>query len=386
MTGPRALAAAIRAAAADLGFARVGFASVERFDGAADALSAWLSQQFQGEMAYLAQGPDRADPRSVLAEAKTVVVVALAYSPAPQLVPLRKRTAGSVDPSPPPIAAYALGQDYHGVFKEKLTRLASRCTQIVGRPVVSRASVDTAPLLEREAARRSGVGFSAKSTMTIVPGIGTYVLLGELLLDVDVEPGVPIPSGCGTCTDCLDACPTQAFVGGHVLDARRCISYLTIELRGPIPLDLRAPIGQRVFGCDVCQQVCPFNASSKPKPTAPEFAPREALELDLAELLGLTASSYRRLVKDSALRRVSRPRLARNAAVAIGNSGDRGYVPALGRALERDSSALVRSHVAWALGRLGGDAALAMLERASADDRDPDVRDEAVAALAHLKS
>jgi epoxyqueuosine reductase len=252
--------------------------------------------------------------------------------------------------------------------------------------VLARACVDTAPLLEREAAARAGIAFVGKSAMAIIPGAGSYVVLGELLLDVELSTSTPTENAhCGSCRACLDACPTGAFVDEYVLDARRCISYLTIELRGAIPRELRAPIGTRVFGCDVCQDVCPFNASPRPRPAAPELAPRDDRAApDLVRLLTLGSADYRRFVKGSAMSRVSRTRLARNAAVALGNSGDPAAVAPLVRALEKDARALVRLHAAWGLGRLGGREAHDALERASISDPDPDVREEAHSALLAL--
>jgi epoxyqueuosine reductase len=365
---PGDLPGRIRDAALALGFVRVGFSPVERFDGDERALAAWLAEGLQGEMAYLA-GESRANPRDLLAEARTVIVVALPYVP-PPAASTERRLLGT-------IAGYATGGDYHAVIKQKLRKLADACAKLSGRPVLARPCVDTAPLLERAAAVRAGIGFAAKSTMTIVPGVGSYVLLGELLVDFELEPGRPQAPRCGSCRACLDACPTGAFVDEYVLDARRCIAYLTIELRGPIPRELRALIGSRIFGCDVCQQVCPFNASPSPRPAAPELAPREpAGRADLVQLLEIRSKAYRRWVKNSALGRVSRTRMARNAAVALGNSGDARAVDPLARALVADARPLVRGHAAWALGRLGGEAALAALERAAELEADAWVREE----------
>jgi epoxyqueuosine reductase len=251
--------------------------------------------------------------------------------------------------------------------------------------VLARACVDTAPFLERAAAARAGVGFVAKSTLILVPGLGTSVLLGELLCDVEIAPSSAIAPGCGACTACLEACPTGAFVAPHVLDARRCISYLTIEHSGPIPRDLRPLIGNRVFGCDVCQDVCPHNASSQPRPWDPELRPDEARSgLDLVELLELRSGPHKKLVRRSALRRTHRASFARNAAVALGNSKDPRAVPALARALEENSSALVRSHAAWALGRLGGQHARQSLEAALERETDPSVLEEVRLAIDDL--
>jgi epoxyqueuosine reductase len=371
----------ISAAALALGFVRVGFSPVERFERGRRALSEWLARGYHGSMAYLAGPSDRSDPAELLDRAETLVVVAMAYRPASLVLPGDK--AG--EPLRARIAGYALGTDYHPVMKRKLYELADRSAAILDRPVLARPCVDTAPLLEREAATRSGIGFAAKSTMTIIPGVGSYVLLGELLLDVAIAPGSLMTPGCGRCTACLDACPTKAFVAPYVLDARRCISYLTIEFRGVIPRELRALIGTRVFGCDVCQDVCPFNATERPHEICAELAPRAELSsLSLVELLELSASGYRRLTRQSALRRASRTQLARNAAVALGNTGDARAEPPLIGALRAQRLGLVRGHVAWALGRLGHldpSEVSRALEQAAEQDTDPFVREEAAQAL-----
>jgi epoxyqueuosine reductase len=199
--------------------------------------------------------------------------------------------------------------------------------------------------------------------MTIVPGLGSYVLLGELLTDLELSAPPPIAVGCGSCTTCLSACPTSAFVDAYTLDARRCISYLTIELRGSIPRELRPLIGRWVFGCDVCQEVCPYNQSRRTPAIEPRLRARtELTNPDLEALLHLTASGYRRFVKRSALRRVHRVVLQRNAAVALGNAGQPQSTAALARSLSENTSPLVREHVAWALGRLGTNTARQVLE------------------------
>jgi epoxyqueuosine reductase len=379
----------IRTAALGLGFTRVGFASAEPFETARPRLAAWLAAGHAGGMDYLAGPDDRTDPRALAPHAKTLLSVALPYERTS--VALRRRRD---DPRAllGTVARYAVGDDYHRVLKDKLLALEKACDELVGRPVVLRAAVDSAPLLEREAAARAGIGFTGKSTMTIAPGLGTYFLLGELLLDVELEaskdPEAGL-SGCGRCTACLDACPTRAFVGPYVLDARRCISYLTIESKDAMPRELRPLIGTRVFGCDVCQDVCPFNASEAVRPAAPELAARPSLDApELVSWLTLGAAGYRKLVKRSALRRVGKAQLQRNAAVALGNSGDVRAVAPLARALEADPSALVRAHAAWALGALGpnisGVIGRDALTRASEHDPDETVREESRLALASL--
>jgi epoxyqueuosine reductase len=379
------LARSIADAALALGFARVGFAPAQRFDAAAARLESWLRSGYHGELAYLERPEDRADPRALLPEVKCIVAVALAYGTT-ETSPLRAHREG------PPLAGsvgrYARGEDYHLVMKQKLAELAARCEALAGRALRSRICVDTAPLLEHEVARAAGLGFSGKSTLTIVPGLGTYVVLGELLLDLELPASAPVRQGCGACRACLDACPTGAFVDAHVLDARRCISYLTIENQATIPRELRAPIGTRVFGCDVCQEVCPFNASPQPRERAPELAPRPELEVvDLIALLELGAAGYRKVARRTALRRATRDTLARNAAVALGNSGDERAVEPLGRALRAHKSPLVRAHAAWALGELaskGKRAGRDPLLEAERTDPDRGVREEAALALARF--
>jgi epoxyqueuosine reductase len=365
-----ALGNAIRDAALTLGFARVGFCPIEPFEAAGKALDDWLDKGMHGEMAYLA-GESRSEPRQLLPAARSLIVVAMPYGrdAAPsqsgeQLVVLTGR-----------VARYARGADYHAVLRDRLHLLADRCAALTGRGVLARPCVDTAPLLEREAARRAGIGFTAKSTLTIAPGIGSYVLLGELLTDIELQPDRPLAQqGCGSCTTCLVACPTSAFVDAYTLDARRCISYLTIELRGSIPRELRPLIGRWVFGCDVCQEVCPFNQSRRPRPQDAELAPRAHLtDPELLDLLQLTASGYRRFVRRSALRRIDRARLQRNAAVALGNCGRPEATSALAQSLTENPSALVREHVAWALGRLPGEAAREALRGHRSMERDATV-------------
>jgi epoxyqueuosine reductase len=371
---------AIRDAALALGFARVGFCPVEPFESAARALDDWLRQGLHGEMGYLA-GETRHQPQRLLPEARTLIVVALPYG---------SDNAESSNgngkerhlPLTGQIARYARGADYHSVLKERLRLLADRCAELTGRSVLARPCVDTAPLLEREAARRAGIGFTAKSTLTIAPGLGSYVLLGELLIDLELAPDQPLARGCGSCTTCLVACPTSAFVDAYTLDARRCISYLTIELKGAIPRALRPSIGRWVFGCDVCQEVCPFNQSRRPRPTDPALAPHARLsDPELVSLLELTASGYRRFVKRSALRRIGRVQLQRNAAVALGNSGLLEALEPLGRCLAENPSALVRAHAAWALGRLPGQAAAELLRAHRCREQESSVLEEIDIAL-----
>jgi epoxyqueuosine reductase len=384
---PESLESRLLRAALDVGFVRAGIASAQRSEQAADRLASWLRAERHGEMSYL-QGPlDRAAPAELLAGVRSVLVVALPYGDVPS-VRLRKSRSGPAlePPLRGRVARYAQGEDYHRVLKAKLERLGLAIDALVGRSVSRRACVDSAPLLERDFAVRAGLGFAAKSTLTIAPGVGSFFLLGELLLELELTPSTPVATaGCGACTRCLTACPTGAFVGPHELDARRCISYLTIELKGSVPTELRSLIGQHVFGCDICQDVCPWNQSRHAPAADAELGRRESLVApDLVELLFLTSSGYRKLVRGTALSRVSRARLARNAAIALGNSQHPAAEAPLSRALLTHPSELVRAHAAWALAALGvplGEG-LAALGQAQERDDSAEVRTEAGKALA----
>jgi epoxyqueuosine reductase len=359
------------ALARELGFIRAAVVPIEP-PRRHDLYASWLAAGHAGEMAFLATPEhmqQRRDLRTLLAEARALIVVALAYAKADPVVPVEHVLRGR-------IARYARGEDYHLVMRDKLVALAEQLATRLGRPVASRPCVDSAPVLEREWAERGGLGFVAKNTMLIAPGAGSYIVLGELLVDVELPataPDAPPKPRCGTCRACLDACPTQAFIDAYLLDARRCISYLTIEHHGVIPRELRPALGTWVFGCDVCQEVCPFNAGTG-EPHAPLLSPRtgEHALPDLVALAGKGANQLRQFVKRTALRRIPREVLLRNVAVALGNTGSPDAIPAL-VALLAERSPLVRLHAVWALGQLGARDVLA----AHADD-DPDVRAELV--------
>jgi len=358
----------IAAIARELGFARAAIVPIEAPRRHA-LYTSWLAAGHAGEMAYLAGAEhvsSRADLRSLLDAATSLVVVALAYDrtdPVPTAALVRGR-----------VARYARGEDYHLVMRDKLVLLAERLAQTLGRPVASRPCVDSAPVLEREWAERAGLGFVAKNTMLIAPGLGSYIVLGELLVDADLTPTAPDSPPkprCGSCRSCLDACPTGAFVDAYILDARRCISYLTIEHEGVIPRELRASMGTWVFGCDVCQEVCPFNAGAG-EPHDPQLAPR-SVEHALPDLIALAAkgaNQMRQHVKRTALRRISRDIVLRNVAIALGNTGSPAAIPALVNLLAAGSP-LVRIHAVWALGELNAHDILAALE-----DSDEGVRAE----------
>jgi epoxyqueuosine reductase len=364
--------------ARELGFARAAVVPIEAPRRHA-LYESWLASGHAGEMHYLAapeHRAQRADLRTILATARSLVVVALAYD-RDDPVPGDRLLRGK-------IARYARGEDYHLVMRDKLVLLADRLAHELGVPVASRPCVDSAPVLEREWAERGGLGFIAKNTMLIAPGLGSYVVLGELLVDCELAitaPPEPPKPRCGSCRSCLDACPTRAFTDAYLLDAQRCISYLTIEHHGVIPRDLRAAIGTWVFGCDVCQEVCPFNAGKAGESPDPRLQPRsiEHALPDLIALARLGTNQMRQRIRRTALRRVPREVFLRNVAVALGNTRSPEAIEAL-RELVAHREPLIRAHAAWALGQIDDVRAQAALDDALARELDPAIRDEITSA------
>ena len=316
--GERSLTQSIKDAARALGFDLVGVAPVVPSDHGG-FYEDWLAQGYAGEMAYLAR-PDaiakRRDPRRIMPEACSVVVVGLNYYQGSVEVLADGRWGR--------VARYAWGDDYHNLMWARLDKLVSFVEAKVGFPITHRRYVDTGPLLERELAVRAGLGWFGKNTMLINPQLGSWLFLGEMLLDLELEYELPIGADyCGTCTRCIEACPTHCILPGRTLDASRCISYLTIELRSEsIPAQLRSHVGNWVFGCDVCQEVCPWNRFAQPTPE-PAFQPRPGLPaLELTELLTLDDEAFSRRFRASPIKRVKRRGLQRNAAVALENLAD----------------------------------------------------------------
>jgi epoxyqueuosine reductase len=313
-------------------------------------LREWLARGYAGEMHWIARRADeRVDPGLVLDGAASVLVVGLVYDPGAR--PARRPGTGEV-------SRYAGGDDYHRVMLERLHGLAAGLEVLAERPVRWRAYVDTGPVQERVLAARAGLGWIGKNTCLIHPGLGSYLFLGVLLTDLALAPDASEPDHCGSCRACLDACPTNAFPEPGVLDARLCLSYTTIELRGPIPEALRAAQGDRVFGCDVCQEVCPWNGrrAREVPPDAAGLRARLAARTEwsrpaLAWLLGLDEAGWRAASRGTALRRAGHRGLLRNAIVAAGNSGDASLAPALER-IAGGGDPLLAEHARWALGRL----------------------------------
>jgi epoxyqueuosine reductase len=350
-----ALTTAVKAEALRIGFDLVGVVSAVAPATLAD-FQDWLRQGFAGEMAYLGRREEAySHPRHVMPAVRSIIMLAANY-----------RTAEPVSPPPESltgrVSRYAWNNgDYHSLLRERLKQLADFLH--AQRPGCrTRATVDTAPLLERDFARAAGLGWFGKNTMLIHKRQGSWLFLAGLLTDAELEPDAPHEtSHCGTCTRCLEACPTDAFPAPYVLDARKCISYLTIELKGPMPAELREGVGDWLFGCDVCQDVCPWNKKA-PHKNDVAFRPRPDLNpAQLIPLLELDETAFERTFGQSALSRPGRAGLLRNAAIVLGNQRDERAVPALERAL-LDEEPVVRGAAAWALGKIGGPRAQAALK------------------------
>lgn len=363
---------AIIAAAREQGFVLAGFAHIRPLDQRKEFIRRWFADGRHDAMAYLACEPERRlDPRRLVPAFKSVVSLAYPYhSPAPPRIDWRRELRGR-------IAAYALGPDYHRFVLNRARRVADTLANL--HPgALARVWVDAGPVLEREWAAEARLGWFGKNTMMLNKREGSYFFLAEIFTDVELEPSLPpYREHCGTCTSCLDRCPTEALAEGYLMEPRLCISYLTIENRGPIAPTLRPKLSNWIFGCDICQEVCPWNQP---------FADRIASDLlpSLPELMALDDAGFSRRFANSAVKRAKRRGLLRNAAVALGNSGNREAVGVLARTVEREPEPLVRAHAAWALGRLGGDCARHALEAARRRETEAEVIAEVQAALAHL--
>lgn len=321
--------------ARQLGFDKVGIAAATEAEDFARFME-WLNQGYAGEMGYLEkQAEARRHPASILKSVRSVVMTATVYNAARET---RSKSGG--------VARYAQSErDYHDVLWERLGKLLDWVKH--EKPgCQGRAVVDTAPLLERDFARRAGLGWIGKNTMLLDKYLGSYFFLGALLLDCELTPDPPhVASHCGTCTACLDACPTDAFTEPGSLDARKCISYLTIELKGAIPKEQRTGVGEWLFGCDICQEVCPWNRDT---PVTDDPAFQAGPELEPMELLSLSEEEFRRRFKGTALWRTRRRGLLRNAAIVLGNRGDKSVLPVLMKALE-EPEPVIREAIEWAI-------------------------------------
>lgn len=341
------LAGAIAQWGRDLGFAEIGIADTEL--GEAEAhLARWLAAGRHGEMDYMARhGTARSRPAELVPGTLRVITARMDYLPEP----LARSRAALADPARAYVARYALGRDYHKVLRTRLARLAARIGTHIG-PFGYRVFTDSAPVLEVALAAKSGLGWRGKHTLLLTREAGSYFFLGEIYTDLPLPPSAPVTGHCGSCHACLDACPTGAIVAPYELDARRCISYLTIELEGAIPEALRPLVGNRVYGCDDCQLACPWNRFA-PLATEEDFrAVRHGLDrATLVELFAWSREDFDARLAGSAIRRIGYERWLRNLAVGLGNAPTTHAVTRALAARAEDPSPLVREHVRWALAR-----------------------------------
>ena len=333
----------------ELGFERVGIADTNP-DAAEKHLFHWLKRRRHGEMEYMAaHGTRRSRPADLIPGTVRVISARMNY------LPRTARPSSEVleDAAQAFVSRYALGRDYHKVLRRRLQRLADRIQDAVGRSCY-RVFTDSAPVLEKALAEKAGLGWIGKHTNLISAESGSWFFLGEIFTDLPLPLDTPSANHCGTCRTCIDACPTGAIVGPYELDARRCISYLTIELRGPIPFELRHLVGNRIFGCDDCQLVCPWNRFARPSDET-DFSPRHGLDTpELIKLFSWTEAEFLQRTEGSAIRRIGFERWLRNIAVALGNAPTTPTVLSALEARRDDGSNLVREHVQWALARHSG--------------------------------
>jgi epoxyqueuosine reductase len=338
--------AAIRQRALELGFddCRVTTANAPE---SASRFTQWLAERRHGDMAYLERtAPKRVDPQQALPGARSLVMLAASYHIANGQWPMANGKSGV-------IARYARFGDYHNILGERLQQLAEFVNQLGGEGTRSLWCVDTGPLLERDLAQRAGLGFIGKHTNLISRQFGNWIFLSEIIATLELEPDAPERNRCGSCTRCISACPTAAITGPFQLDARRCISYLTIELKGSIPVELRPAMGDRIFGCDDCLQVCPWNRFAREGRMMkahgrPDLAQPDLAQPDLVELLSLDEAGFKRRFAGTPMLRARRRGLLRNACVALGNVGDERALPALQEAAS-DREPLVAEHATWAI-------------------------------------
>jgi epoxyqueuosine reductase len=356
-----------------LGFELVGISPV-RVPPHEESFARWLRKNYHGHLDYMERTELlRRDPRLLVPWAVSIISVGMNYYTPFKRVTPAERGRGWV-------SRYAWGDDYHEIIREKLEALLTFVREIGGDTVEGRAFVDSAPILERDFAGTAGIGWMGKNTQLISPKKGSWFFLGELFTNLPLSYDQAIRDRCGQCDLCLKACPTGAFTGPYLLDARRCISYLTIELKGFIPRHLRPLVGNHIFGCDICQEVCPYNVKASSTHEL-SYLPRQGLYApELIGLLSIGREEFRRRFRGSPILRAKRRGFLRNVAVALGNNAGPEAVPALTHALN-DEEPLVRGHVAWALGRIGTSEALAALRQKLLSEDNPEVKSEIEEAL-----
>jgi epoxyqueuosine reductase len=363
---PRYLARELKRRARAEGFDEIGIAAATELREHGEVLDRWLRAGRHASMEWMARRPElRTDPRRLLPGCRTVLVLGMNHAV--------ERSPDRPGPPTGRIASYALGRDYHKVLGKRARRLADWLERETGLP--ARSFVDTGPVLERAWAERAGIGWIGKNANLITRGLGSWMLLGVVLSVAEAAPdGGPHAGFCGSCDACLSACPTGAIVEPGVVDSRSCISYWTIERRGAVPADRREGIGEWLFGCDICQEVCPWNRKfARPAP-ADRFGRRESIErIEPARLVEMDEATFRERFSGTSLMRARWDGIRRNACIVLGNAGEPDALPALERALA-DPDPLVRSHAAWAVGKIGGPEARWILDRAAVrDDPSPEV-------------
>ncbi len=374
----------IIAAAKALGFNQVG---VTRPDPPphVNTYEYWLEQGRHGEMTYLSTSRARlrrADPTLILPDCKSILILGFDHTIPKLSKELPDNGTQLENASQGQIASYAWGEDYHNTIPPRLKELVDFVEARLGEPFPNRWYTDTGPILERDLAQRAGLGWIGKNTCLINPAKGSFFLLAELFLGIDLEPDPPFTADrCGTCTRCLEACPTSCILPDRTIDASKCISYLTIELKSPIPVDFRRTMGNWIFGCDICQQVCPWNQrfadTNKERSLvgSNQFVPPQ-----LIKELSLSAGEFKSKFKGSPIKRAKRRGYLRNVAVALGNLKSPAAVPQLITTLQTDPEPLVRGHAAWALGQIGNDPARRSLQEARDHENDPYVLGEILSA------
>ncbi|MFG1347595.1 tRNA epoxyqueuosine(34) reductase QueG [Xanthobacter autotrophicus DSM 431] len=371
---PAGLEARLAAFAAGEGFDALGIARPDAIAAAAPRLKAWVATGAHGDMGWMAETLERrADPRTLWPEIRSVIMLGLNYGPAedPRKV-LEQRTAGA-------ISVYARAEDYHDIIKPRLKRVARALLAEAGSRGLSgdvKVFVDTAPLMEKPLAAAAGLGWQGKHTNLVSRDFGSWLFLGAIATTLELQPTAAEGDHCGSCQSCLDACPTGAFPSPYVIDARRCVSYLTIEHKGPIPADLRPLMGNRIYGCDDCLAACPWNKFAQDGREAKLAARAENDAPPLADLAGLDDAAFRARFPKSPIKRVGRARFVRNVLIAMGNSGNAGFLPRVEARLA-DDEPLVRGAAVWALGKLAEAEAVHRLKQQhlSRED-DADVRAE----------
>ncbi len=364
----------VKALARASGFHLAGVTSAEPFSEAERIIAERTRAGLMDGLPWYSEARARrgCHPAALLPGARSIIALGMSYHTPPPPRPAGGKMRGRV-------SRYAWGQDYHQLFERRVKGLVERLRELGGAR--SKFYVDYGPMPDRAVAHRAGLGWFGKNTNLLVPGLGSWVFLAEVLTDLELEPDWPLRKSCGRCAACIPACPTNAIPAPYVIDNTRCISYHTIENRGPIPRDLRPLFGDWVFGCDICQDVCPVNHKAAPAGD-PAFAARSAEDAwpDLVALLEMTEVEFEERFRGSPVRRAKRVGLQRNACVALGNAGGQEAVAPLARALATGER-LVRGHAAWALGRIGGEGARRALEAAGEGETDAWVREEIALSL-----